>query len=361
MPSRPIPAPARPASPPPPASPAFSHALLDWYDRHARALPWRVPPGADERADPYRVWVSEIMLQQTGAKVVAPRFVRFVARWPTVVDLADAHVDEVVGEWAGLGYYSRARNIHACARVVVEGRGGAFPRTAAGLRELPGIGDYTSAAIAAIAFGEPVPVVDGNVERIASRILTLDRPPKAAARAVRDAVAAWVPADRPGDFAQATMDLGATICTPRSPACLHCPVAAHCRARAAGEPERWPVKAAKAARPSRLGAAFVARRPDGAVLLTRRPPRGLLGGTASVPMSDWSSRADGATGAEAAPFAADWRRVGTARHGFTHFDIALEVWTATATREAPDGCWWSTDVEADGVTTLLRRVLEASG
>ena len=343
----------------PPGS--IADALLHWYDRNARSLPWRVPPGSAERADPYRVWVSEVMLQQTGTKVVAPRFERFVARWPTVRALAAASVDEVMGEWAGLGYYSRARNLHACASAVVNEHGGRFPETYDGLRALPGLGDYTAAAVAAIAFGQPVPVVDGNVERIVSRVVALDRPPKAAKREVRETVEAWVPADRPGDFAQATMDLGATVCTPRSPACLHCPIHAHCRAVAEGDPARFPVKAPTGKRPTRRGAAFVARRPDGAVLLTRRPPSGLLGGTVSVPMSEWSSRADGKTDSTAAPFPADWTLAGTAEHGFTHFTIRLDVWTAATGRDAPDGCWWSDDPEAEGVTTLLRRVLVAAG
>ena len=335
-------------------------ALLPWYDRHARRFPWRVAPNSDGRPDPYRVWVSEIMLQQTGTKVVAPRFERFVARWPSVSDLAAAHPDEVMEEWAGLGYYSRARNLHACARVVAAEHGGRFPSAYAALRVLPGLGDYTAAAVAAIAFGQPVPVVDGNVERIVARVSALDRPPQRARREVRDAVADWLPPDRPGDFAQATMDLGATVCTPRSPACLHCPIRPHCQAGATGDPTRYPIKLPKPDRPSRRGAAFVARRSDGAVLLTRRPPHGLLGGTACVPMTDWSSRADGATGCEAAPIQADWSFAGAAEHGFSHFTIRLDVWTARTGDDAPANHWWSTDPDAEGVTTLLRRVLEVA-
>ena len=338
----------------------IADALLPWYDRHARRFPWRVPPGSSERPDPYRVWVSEIMLQQTGTTVVVPRFGRFIARWPTVGDLAAASAEEVMEEWAGLGYYSRARNLHACARAVVEEHGGRFPENHDALRALPGLGDYTAASVAAIAFGRAVPVVDGNVERIVARVVALDRPPKLAKRAVREVVGEWVPTERPGDFAQATMDLGATVCTPRSPLCLHCPIRAHCRAAAEGDPARYPIKVAKAARRSRRGAAFVARRADSAVLLTRRPPSGLLGGTVSVPMSDWSARGDGATDASAAPFPADWVRAGTAEHGFSHFAIALDVWTAKVEHDAPEGYWWSHDPEAEGVTTLLRRVLEAA-
>ena len=343
-----------------PIRPTFGEALLEWYDAHSRLLPWRVGPGASESADPYRVWISEIMLQQTGVKVVVPRFERFVGRWPTVDALAAASVDDVVGEWAGLGYYSRARNLHACASLVMEKHGGRFPSTERELLALPGIGDYTAAAIAAIAFGHPVAVVDGNVERIVARVLTLERPPKAVARLVKEAVGAWVPADRPGDFAQATMDLGAMICRPRSPACLACPISSRCLGCRSGAPERWPVREAKRQRPSRVGAAFVATRPDGAVLLTRRAPRGLLGGTVSVPMTAWSSRSDGATAVDEAPLPADWRLRGVATHGFTHFDIALDVWTAVTNAAAPEGHWWSADPEAEGVTTLLGRVLDVA-
>ena len=337
--------------------------LLAWYDRHARTLPWRVPPERSrggERADPYRVWLSEVMLQQTTVAAVAPRYARLLDTWPDVKSLAAARQEDVLRAWAGLGYYSRARNLHACARAVVAEHGGRFPGTAAGLRALPGVGDYTAAAVAAIAFGEAVPVVDGNVERVVSRLVALPVPPVKAKAAIRRLVGAWVPPDRPGDFAQATMDLGATVCTPRAPACAICPLMHACDARAAGEPERYPVKAPKKVRPARRGAAFFARRADGAVLMTRRPDTGALAGTVSLPMSGWSSRADGATGAEAAPFPADWRHAGTAEHGFTHFSLALEVHVATLDGEAPEGCWWSHDPEDEGLTTLVRRVLEVA-
>ena len=338
-------------------------ALLPWYDRHARSLPWRRPPGASRgggRPDPYRVWLSEIMLQQTTVAAVAPRYGRFLAVWPDVESLARASEADVLREWAGLGYYSRARNLHACAREVVARHGARFPRTAKGLRALPGVGEYTAAAVAAIAFGEAAPVVDGNVERMVSRVAALPVPPARAKAEVRRIVGTWVPADRPGDFAQATMDLGATICTPRSPACAVCPLLGLCDAQGAGEPERYPVKAPRKERPARVGAAFVARRSDGALLMTRRPARGLLGGTASVPMSDWSARADGDTGAARAPLAADWRAAGVAEHGFTHFSLTLHVHAATVEAAAPEGHWWSADPEREGLTTLVRRVLEVA-
>lgn len=344
--------------------PSISRALLDWYDAHARTLPWRVPPRRSrtgERPDPYKVWLSEVMLQQTTVAAVRPRYERFLRRWPTVRDLAAASEVEVLGEWAGLGYYRRARSLHACARELVERHHGQVPRTAEQLRALPGIGDYMAAAVAAIAFGEAVPVIDGNVERVVSRLIALDVPPARARAKVRGFVADRVPANRPGDFAQATMDLGATICTPRAPACALCPIAEHCAAFAAGEPERWPLREPKRARPTRRGAAYLACRSDGALLMTRRGDDGVLAGTASVPMSGWSAASDGTTDASDAPFEAEWSHVGIATHGFTHFEIVLDVHRALVDREAPAGCWWSRDPESEGLTTLMRKVLAAAG
>ena len=300
------------------------------------------------------------MLQQTTVRAVEPRFRRFLEVWPTIDALAAASEEAVLAEWSGLGYYARARNLHACARMVVERHGGAFPRTRDALRALPGLGDYASASIAAIAFGEPVPVLDANVERVASRMIASVELPARVRPALRAVVGEWVPSERPGDFAQATMDLGATICTPRAPLCALCPLEGLCAARRAGEPERYPGKPVKAARPERSGAAFVARHPDGATMLVRRPPRGVLAGTASVPMTGWSARADGATDASEAPVAARWRRAGEARHGFTHFALTLAVWTADYDGPLPAGAWWSANPVADGATTLLKRVLEAA-
>ena len=341
-------------------SSAITDDLLAWYDVHARTLPWRLPPGRGEQPDPYAVWLSEVMLQQTTVKAVIPYHRRFLERWPTVYDLAASTEADVMSEWAGLGYYSRARNLYTCARVVVEDYGGEFPRTAKELRTLPGIGDYTSASIAAIAFGEPVAVVDGNVERVISRLVALDVPPAKAKRRVRDFVQDLVPDDRAADFAQATMDLGATICTPRNPVCALCPIVEHCRAFANGDPLAYPVKAIKKDRPVRHGAAFVARREDGAVLLVRRPAGGLLGGTVSVPMTQWSSRRDGRTDIGAAPFPAAWTHTGQAVHGFSHFEIVLDVFAATVDHEPPPDMWWSDNPANEGLTTMLRRVLEAA-
>ncbi|WP_185985547.1 A/G-specific adenine glycosylase [Aureimonas mangrovi] len=340
--------------------------LLPWYDRHARELPWRLGPERaveGERADPYRVWLSEIMLQQTTVAAVKSYFARFTERWPSVEALAAAQDGEVMSAWAGLGYYARARNLLACARVVAGERGGLFPTSAEGLRALPGIGDYTSAAIAAIAFGERVAVVDGNVERVTTRLHAIETPLPAGRPFVRHHVDAMTPADRPGDFAQAMMDLGATICTPRKPACVICPIAEPCRARAEGRQETFPVKVKKAAKPSRIGAAFVAlRRGDGAVLLRKRPSTGMLGGMSEPPTTAWSARADGATGEDAAPFPADWRLVGEVRHGFTHFDLTLEVWRAVV-MEVPDtsGWWAPADaLDAEALPTLMRKAIETA-
>jgi A/G-specific adenine glycosylase len=336
----------------------FAADLLGWYDRHARALPWRVAPADGRRgvkADPYRVWLSEVMLQQTTVKAVIPYFAKFTAIWPDVAALAAAEDDEVMAAWAGLGYYSRARNLKRCAQAVAALPGGAFPSTKAGLLALPGIGDYTAAAIAAIAFGAREAVVDGNVERVATRILALSTPLPAAKPAIRNFVLPHVPDGRPGDFAQAMMDLGATICTPKSPACGICPVASHCAARGR-DPQRFPVKAAKAAKPARRGAVFVAVRADGAVWLERRPPKGLLGGMAQPPGTSWSSRIDGATDVSAAPFPARWRFAGGVSHVFTHFTLDLDVWRADTQSAAGDG-WWSQNLDAEALPALMRKAI----
>lgn len=345
---------------------ATAAALLSWYDRHHRRLPWRLPPrevrnGASP--DPYRVWLSEIMLQQTTVSAVKPYFERFMARWPTVEALANADTDDVMKAWAGLGYYSRARNLKKCAETVMDRHGGAFPDTEEELKRLPGIGDYTAAAIAAISFGRPAAVVDGNVERVIARLHAIETPLPAAMAEIRHIVQRLVPEDRPGDFAQAMMDLGATICTPRSPSCILCPVRESCAARALSAPERFPVKAPKAEKPSRQGAAFVAVRPDGAVMLRRRPEKGLLGGMSEVPTSSWTARRDGASGTDAAPFPAEWKSRGTITHVFTHFALTLSVYRADVEhRPAPAGHWWSKPADLDGeaLPTVMRKVIEAA-
>jgi len=335
--------------------------LIAWYDRHRRALPWRVAPGA--RPDPYRVWLSEIMLQQTTVVTVAPYFDRFVARWPTVSSLAAAPLDAVLHLWQGLGYYARARNLHACARAVVERHAGRFPDSVAGLRALPGIGDYTAAAIAAIAFDRREAAVDGNVERVMARVFVVRESLPAAKPRLRALARELVPAGRPGDFAQALMDLGATICTPRRPRCVLCPWRDGCAARAAGIAETLPVAAEKPERPLRHGVVFWLTRDDGAVLLRRRPERGLLGGMIEVPSTPWREAEWGeAEALSHAPLAADWTPLpGTVRHGFTHFPLHLAIYAATATPPPPDlpgGIWARPDQFKDhAFPTLTKKVV----
>lgn len=332
--------------------------LLDWYDRHRRRLPWRALPG--EAVDPYRVWLSEIMLQQTNVKTVAPYFAAFVTRWPNVGTLAAADRDDVLKLWAGLGYYSRARNLHACAIAVAHEHGGNFPDSEDGLRTLPGVGPYTAAAIAAIAFDRPAIVVDGNIERVTTRVFAIDTPLPAARPEIRTRAASLTPAERPGDYAQAVMDLGSGVCTPRSPACPHCPWNDGCRAFAQGNPERYPIKAPKAARPTRYGVAYWIEA-EGHVLLTRRPPKGLLGGMRAFPTSPWGGEAVSAD--IDAPVAADWTPALTpVRHGFTHFELILTVVrTSFPARPDIDGEWVAVEALATaGLPTLFQKVADAA-
>ncbi|NHF73044.1 A/G-specific adenine glycosylase [Paracoccus xiamenensis] len=303
--------------------------LLDWYDRHARTLPWRMPPGGGA-ADPYRVWLSEIMLQQTTVAAVKGYFERFTTLWPTVQALAAAEDAQVMAEWAGLGYYARARNLLACARTVAAA--GGFPTTRAGLQALPGVGPYTSAAIAAIAYGLPETVVDGNVERVVSRVFAVETPlPKAKPELVALAEQ-LTPKQRAGDFAQAMMDLGATICTPRKPACGICPLSDLCAARRAGIAAELPRKAPKPPKPQRTGVAWVAMN-DHAILLERRAPKGLLGGTLAFPSTGWDgSDLD-------APLAAEWQQLDPVQHIFTHFALNLQVHVAHVSGNPERGFW----------------------
>lgn len=303
-------------------------ALLDWYDSHARVMPWRTGPdarAAGERPDPYRVWLSEVMLQQTTVAAVRDYFRRFTERWPTVTALAAADDADVMAAWAGLGYYARARNLLKCARAVAHHHGGQFPDTRDSLLTLPGIGPYTAAAIAAIAFDEPATVVDGNVERVMARLHDVHDPLPGAKAGLTALAAAHTPQTRPGDYAQAVMDLGATICTPRSPACGICPLRSPCLARQNGTAATLPRKTPKKIQPIRQGFVYVGRRADGAWLLETRPPQGLLGGMLGFPGSDWSDAP-----APAPPAPADWQDVGAeARHTFTHFHLRLIILTAT--------------------------------
>jgi A/G-specific adenine glycosylase len=306
-----------------------AQALLAWYDRHRRVLPWRAPKG--RRADPYHVWLSEIMLQQTTVQAVAGYYRKFLERWPTVEALAAAPLDEVLAAWAGLGYYARARNLHKCAGVVAHERNGKFPEVAAELKTLPGIGNYTAGAIAAIAFDQPEAAMDANAERVVARLFAMDEPLPGGKPRLLALGRTLVPQKRAGDFAQAMMDLGSAICTIKRPACQNCPLADGCVARKKGIAETLPVKAPKAARPLKRGAAFVAINGEGAVLLVKRPEKGLLAGMLEPPLGPWTAKFPAREAALAqAPFAADWKKLpGIVRHGFTHFELEIEVWTTT--------------------------------
>lgn len=332
--------------------------LLAWYDAHARALPWRAAPGSNA-PDPYRVWLSEIMLQQTTVAAVTPRFAEFVARWPSVEALAAAPEADLMAAWAGLGYYARARNLHACARAVVE-RGG-FPATEAGLRELPGVGAYTAAAIAAIAFGERAVVVDANVARVVARLFAIPTPLPAAMPELRAATDTITPDARAGDFAQAMMDLGSSVCTPRTPRCLACPLSQDCAAYRAGNPEGFPVKPAKAIKPQRYGTIFWAE-DAGKVLLVRRPPRGLLGGMRALPTGPWS---DTPPGLADPPFDADWQLLPeTVSHVFTHFRLELALAVVRADGQAGGdehrGAYWeTTEIDSAGLPTVFAKAATA--
>ena len=340
--------------------------LLDWYDRHHRDLPWRVSPPMAARgikADPYRVWLSEVMLQQTTVQAVKPYFANFLARWPTVKDLAAAPSEDVMAAWAGLGYYARARNLKKCAEAVAADHAGVFPDTEEGLKSLPGIGDYTAAAVAAIAFNRQAAVMDGNVERVISRLYAIATPLPAGKPLMKQKVALLTPADRPGDFAQAMMDLGATICTPKRPACSLCPFRDACEALRLHDPEKFPVKAAKKDKPVRVGAAFIAVTAEGEILLRRRIESGLLGGMTEVPTTGWTARIDGATGTDAAPFAADWQPSGTVTHVFTHFELRLSIYRVAIADpiEINDG-WWEpvTNLEAQALPTIMKKAIAAA-
>lgn len=343
-----------------------SGELLKWYDRHHRHLPWRVPPAAianGVQPDPYRVWLSEIMLQQTTVGAVKSYFDAFTTLWPRVEDLAAADIDDVMRGWAGLGYYSRARNLKKCADTVAEELGGKFPDTEEGLKALPGIGDYTSAAIAAIAFNRPAAVVDGNVDRVITRLHAMETPLPAAKPAIKALVKTMVPQDRPGDFAQAMMDLGASICSPKRPKCIACPLNENCAALMEGDPEIYPVKTPRSQRPSRQGAAFIAVNHAGAVLLRKRPASGLLAGMSEPPTSKWNSRQDGETGTRAAPFDADWRPAGAITHVFTHFELTLTVWLADRLAiAAPEGWWWSPPhaLRNEALPTVMKKAIAAA-
>ena len=337
--------------------------LMAWYDRHARVLPWRARRG--ERADPYRVWLSEIMLQQTTVKAVGPYYARFLLRWPTVNALAKASLDDVLRVWAGLGYYARARNLHACARAVVERHGGKFPDDIVALRALPGVGVYTAAAVAAIAFDLPAVPVDGNVERVVSRLFAVEAELPAAKPAIKELAASLLPSQRSGDFAQALMDLGATICSPKRPACALCPWNRACAANTRGDQEAFPRKEPRPEGRVRRGAAFVALRADGRVLLRRRPAKGLLASMMEVPGTEWTHDFSDSMAQDLAPVlgaGVRWRRIqGIVRHVFTHFPLELAVFIAQVPSvvPAPKGARWAKlgDIRNEALPNVMRKVL----
>jgi len=336
-----------------------AHALLAWYDVNRRELPWRAKP--EEVADPYRVWLSEIMLQQTTVAAVISYYRDFLVRWPDVARLAAASQDEVLGAWAGLGYYSRARNLHRAARIVARDLGGVFPATASELRKLPGIGAYTAAAIAAIAFGERVAAMDANAERVIARLFAVEEPlPKAKSKLALLA-SPVVPESRPGDFAQALMDMGSLLCVPKRPLCADCPLSAQCRARALGIAATLPRKMTKRARPLKRGAAFVAFDRQGAVYLVRRPENGLLGAMLQPPLSEWGAAFPDVREALAqAPFRGGWKsKPGFVSHGFTHFELELEVYVARfGVRPNGEGLWLSeAELETAALPTVMRKVI----
>jgi A/G-specific adenine glycosylase len=354
--------------PAPAASCPHSATLLAWYDRHRRKLPWRVAPG--QAADPYRVWLSEIMLQQTTVKTVAPYFAKFLARWNDVYGLAAAPLSQVLSAWAGLGYYARARNLHACARAVVERHGGKFPRSEDALRKLPGIGPYTAAAIAAIAYDAATTPVDGNIERVVARLFAVSVPLPQAKPELQRLARGLTPRRRAGDFAQAMMDLGATTCTPKRPACALCPWMESCAGYRTGNPAQFPQRVRKREGLLRRGAAFVALRDDGFVLVQTRPAKGLLGGMTEVPTSDWSADFDEARASEGAPRfyspsrsgPCEWRRIPIpVRHVFTHFPLELSVYWGTVSGRvpAPAGTRWidCRKIAEEALPSLMRKVV----
>ncbi len=340
----------------------IARRVLAWWDVHRRDLPWRAKAG--EKRDPYRVWLSEILLQQTSATVAAPYFLKFVARWPNVEALAAASLDEAMAAFSGLGYYRRARDLHACAQEVTR-RGGRFPLGEAELRALPGVGAYTAAAVAAIAYGAKTAPVDGNVARILARLHALEAPIARARRRIGEAAAALTPAERPGDFAEALMDLGALICRPRRPDCPACPLLGACAAAATGAPEAYPRRAAAKRKPARVGAAFFARRADGAILARRRPLEGLLGGTLELPGGPWQAAERADASAAQAPFPAPWRRLpGEVAQAFTHFTLRLTLYAAEVGSSPPgaEGLIWIEPAAAEGAgfsSLMLKAVTHA--
>lgn len=341
---------------------ASAETLLDWYDHQGRSLPWR-RLSATGRPDVYHVWLSEMMLQQTTVVTVIPYFEKFLSLWPDLTALAHANLDDVLSAWAGLGYYARARNLHKCAQTLLQEYQGNFPQTAAELQKLPGIGPYSSAAIAAIAFGEAATIVDGNVERVISRLCHITTPLPDSKPEIKLLAAQLTPLDRSGDYAQAIMDLGATVCTPRKPDCILCPWRDACQGRIATDPETLPAKRPKKAKPTRTAIAFWTVRPDGFVLIRRRPPKGLLGGMLEIPSTDWIADHiwELPEAVKSAPIGGlDWSLLpGQIRHTFTHFHLDVQIALGQARQFTPTnlGEWVSPEqLQELGLPTLMRKI-----
>jgi len=336
-----------------------AEALLAWYDTNRRTLAWRAAPG--KKQIPYRVWLSEIMLQQTTVQAVDRYYRAFIKRWPNVSALAEASLDEVLSAWAGLGYYSRARNLHRAAQIIAHDHKGRFPRTALELKKLPGVGTYTAAAIASIAFDERVAAIDANGERVLARLFALEEPLAKTRKRMAALADALVPVERPGDFAQALMDLGSAVCTPKRPICVSCPFSDHCLALARGIAEQLPLKGSAKARPTKRGAAFIAFDRSGAVLLERRPEKGLLGSMLQPPLGVWGSVfPEGSEAIKEAPFAGDWFRVpGVVRHSFTHFHLEVEVYVGRfARRPKYDGVWTAREaLGRSALPTVMKKLI----
>jgi A/G-specific adenine glycosylase len=359
----------------------IAQKLLKWYDVNHRELPWRTGPADIAKGikpDPYHVWLSEIMLQQTVVETVKTYFAFFTRTWPTIHALAAADEEDILKAWAGLGYYSRARNLKKCAGLVVAQHEGKFPQSIQGLEVLPGIGRYTASAIMAIAFGKAEPVVDGNVERVFTRLFAIETPVIRAKAHLYQLVSGALSETRPGDFAQSCMDLGSAICTPRNPKCGLCPLSDICAGYASGQPQRFPIKLAKPLKPLRFGAAYIAVDSDGAVLLTKRNDKGLLAGMTGVPTTKWDSRQDGATDLSEVPMAGDWQECGSIRHVFTHFELSLKVYrnavgmrpevmcrargdsAAAMQTQLGNEFWWSSpaDLPNEALPTVMKKAIE---
>lgn len=342
---------------------SFSHRLLDWYDIHARSMPWRVPPhdhALGVRANPYHVWLSEVMLQQTQVATVKDYFLKFISKWPSVFELAKSEEEDVLKAWAGLGYYSRARNLKKCANFVVAEYEGKFPQTFEELKKLPGIGDYTASAIASIAFDQPVAVLDGNVERVMSRHQRIETVFPDAKAETKIMLGRILDKERPGEFAQASMDLGATICTPKRPACSLCPVNKDCLGFKNGDAENFPYKKPKAQKPTRKGATFVITNSNDEVFLCKRPDSGLLAGMTQVPTTQWNSRQDGSEDTTQAPIEANWKNTGIAKHTFTHFHLELTVWRIAHINSVSQEGWWCKigKLTDEALPTVMHKVIQ---